>query len=223
MSPPVLTSPAAQYRQQKKRQSIGGQRKPASIEEEPRDGAGSTKCDDDSESSVRVVVRKRPASEHEVDCVRCEAPLVLAMEPKKKVDLTSYTHIHKFCFDDSFDSFDTTGALYERSMGGLINNFWRGGTSTCFCFGQTASGKTHTLFGSCGGSGVGDAHPDSAGMYILAARDIFYRLKEGRGGGILSDEHQLEPGWHLRIDVSMYEIYGQKVRDLLQIDSRKKR
>jgi kinesin family protein 2/24 len=123
----------------------------------------------------------------------------------------SYTHTHKFYFDESFDGFDSTSDLYQRSVGSLIENFWSGGTSTCFCFGQTASGKTHTLFGSCGGSGSGDSHPDSAGMYVLAARDVFSRVGASNDNNLESKTKES----HLYVEVSMFEIYGQKVRDLL--------
>ena len=113
-----------------------------------------------------------------------------------------------------------------------MDNFYGGGASTCFCFGQTASGKTFTLFGaeggqfqqsealagsssssssSSGGSGGGVADgltgpkidgldPELDGLYVLAAQEAFRRLggAEARAQG-------------LRLTLSMFEIYGQKV------------
>jgi len=51
----------------------------------------------------------------------------------------------------TFSQADTTGEIYTRGCAALVANFFTGGTSTCFCFGQTASGKTFTLFGAEGG------------------------------------------------------------------------
>jgi hypothetical protein len=68
-----------------------------------------------------------------------------------QVDLTKYEHMHKFVFDSSFGEFDSTLDLFEGSVRDLLDNFIAGGSSTCFCFGQTASGKTFTLFGAGGG------------------------------------------------------------------------
>lgn len=72
-------------------------------------------------------------------------------------------------------------------------NSFNGGTSTCFCFGQTASGKTFTLFGaggglaqqdgdSGGGGGASDAEQDADtnGVYMMAATDMFQRLEEAQ-------------------------------------------
>jgi hypothetical protein len=98
----------------------------------------------------------------------------------------------------------------------LIDSTFDGGSSTCFCFGQTASGKTFTLFGAQGGlverGGVEDNGGDDfddcsrddgsfengSGVYMLAAKDMLNRLG---------------PRQVLRL--SMFEIYHRDVRDLL--------
>lgn len=82
-----LNSPLAQTRQQQKKRHFSAQKKHLSVDDDASIGIGG-KGSGDGESSVRVVVRKRPANDHEMDCIRCEAPMVFAMEPKKKVDLT---------------------------------------------------------------------------------------------------------------------------------------
>jgi hypothetical protein len=122
-----------------------------------------------------------------------------------KVDLTKYIKTHKFCYDDAFAEDESTGDLYHSQIQELVDNFFDNGTSTCFCFGQTASGKTFTLFGAGGGQVMSEEDIDqntyeSGGVYMLAAEDIFQRL--------LNDPN-------VCLSVSMFEIYGQKVRDLL--------
>ena len=158
------------------------------------------------DNRLRVVVRKRPASEDEEDVVEVVENQVQVREDKVKVDMTRYVQTHVFEYDDSFEEGDGTPDVYHRAVAELIENFFGGGTSTCFCFGQTASGKTFTLFGAGGGqteiaAGAADDEVAAAegGVYLLAARDVFARLA-GRPD--------------LELHMSMFEIYGQKVRDL---------
>ena len=70
-----------------------------------------------------------------------------------------------------------------------------------FCFGQTASGKTFTLFGHCG---TGEDLVRAEGLYVIAARRIFDTVEE-----------LMNEGFDMAVGVSMFEIYGQKVFDLL--------
>jgi len=164
--------------------------------------------------SVSVIVRKRPVSSGDEDVLLVEAPSVTVYERKVKVDLTKYVDEHSYDYDDSFSEVDSTRTLYDRSVHELIENVFGGGTSTAFCFGQTASGKTFTLFGASGGQTVqessdgSDGTDDAAergGVYLLAAREIF------------DQAHDLafSSGSDVTVALSMYEIKGQKLHDLL--------
>jgi len=156
--------------------------------------------------------------------------------PKVKVDLTKYVQHHRFGYDDTFGSEDVTHDLYARALTDLMDNFFGGGNSTCFCFGQTASGKTFTLFGAEGGSGqaTSNFHDDgienddmnssdqhhAAGLYLLAGQNAFQRLQfqelaASTAAGSAKSKPQPPAGHTLQLTVSMFEIYGQKVRDLL--------
>lgn len=73
------------------------------------------------------------------------------------------------------------------------------GKATCFAYGQTGAGKTHTMLGSS---------PRRPGLYALAVRDIFAHL---------STTHTLSP---LLVYVSFFEIYRGQLYDLL--DHRKR-
>ena len=72
------------------------------------------------------------------------------------------------------------------------------GKATCFAYGQTGAGKTHTMLGS----------PVRPGLYALAVRDIFAHL---------STTHMNSP---LLVYVSFFEIYCGQLYDLL--DHRKR-
>ena len=148
------------------------------------------KLDDDADGPViRCVVRKRPMSKSErrrkepdvIDCVSRRSLLV--HEPKQKVDLTNYTEVHRYSFDEVFDERVDTEEIYRHTAAPLVSSVFRGTNATCFAYGQTGSGKTYTMMGG-GGS--------SPGLYMLAAKDIF-RLQESSYP-------------HLQAYVSFYEV-----------------
>ncbi|ORC91247.1 putative MCAK-like kinesin [Trypanosoma theileri] len=145
-------------------------------------------------SRIVVAVRKRPLSSIEAqrnftdvmstnDCDE----LVLA-EPRQKVDLTKYTHTHRFFFDEVFAETSTNADVYRRTAAALIETVFEGGCATCFAYGQTGSGKTHTMLGT----------GTEPGLYALAAEDMFTRLDSS-----------------MELYVSFYEIYSGKLYDLL--------
>jgi hypothetical protein len=125
--------------------------------------------------------------------------IVQVAEPKQKVDLTRYTENHQFVFDHAFCELSRNEEVYQCATKPLVHFVVEGGMGTCFAFGQTGSGKTFTMLGA----------PESGqrGLYLLAADDMF-RLCEDHHDGI-------------GIFVSMMEIYGDEVFDLLSRDKRK--
>ena len=158
--------------------------------------------------NVRVIVRKRPLPEGQVDVIAVDGCNVIVSERKVKVDLTNYVHEQSFSYNNSFGENDSTQLLYDRCMKDLMTNVYAGGTSSTFCFGQTASGKTYTLFGAEGGQTRVDRDEDAAegGVYLLAAYEIFQRVQA---------ESKKDLGSNFVVALSMYEIKGQKVYDLL--------
>ncbi|XP_064153595.1 kinesin-like protein KIF24 [Anguilla rostrata] len=163
---------------------------------------------------IRVCVRKRPLSraeekrgEADVAVVR-NGESVRVHEQKEAVDLTQYVLQHEFYFDEVFSEACTNEDVYEKTAYPLIQHIFNGGKATCFAYGQTGAGKTHTMLGSS---------PRRPGLYALAARDIFARLAQaeqrpgpspGPGPGPLS------------VRVSFFEIYCGQLYDLL--DHRKR-
>ena len=174
---------------------------------------------------IKVVVRKRPMSRRELgakelDVIRIAARRTLQVhELKKKVDLTRFTEIHQFAFDEVFDETISNEDVYRHTAQPLIGTIFKGGNATCFAYGQTGSGKTHTMLGNLkDGNAVGAPDSGNAGLYVLAARDIFAMLRaweqrhdEGAGkSGVPKKGSQ-----RLAIVVSFFEIYGGKLFDLL--------
>jgi len=147
-----------------------------------------------------VCVRKRPLNDKEkakgeTDCAHTRGAHTFEVtEPRSKVDLTRYMCTHKFIFDAVFDEFMSNEEIYDKTCKPLVDFFFEGGNATCFAYGQTGSGKTYTMMGPEGGG------LEQNGLYVLAARDIFYELRQ-------------HP--ELMINVSFFEIYGGKFFDLL--------
>ena len=157
-------------------------------------------------SRIRVIVRKRPLSQYEKDLgikdtmvlhtngsSEAAARGLTLNEPRVKVDLTRYIEQHHFRFDQIFDESSSNQSVYESSAAPLIDRLFKSQFATCFAYGATGAGKTHTMMGT-------DNEP---GIYILAARSIFASL--------MRPEHNA-----LRLRVASYEIYGGKVFDLLR-------
>ena len=156
--------------------------------------------------AIRVVVRKRPLNRNERNrgdrdvLEALPGGQVLMHEPRTRVDLTRVVETSHFVFDDSFESGDSNETIYARTVKPLVNFAFEGGKASCFAYGQTGSGKTFTLMGANPENPV-DAKTN-AGLYVLAARDLFRTL-------------ELPPYVGLCCHLSCFEIYGGKLFDLL--------
>ena len=169
----------------------------------------------DYDMRIRVIVRKRPLSKSEasasgsLDVIHPldynEYGKVLVYQPKTRVDLTKEVETVPFAYDNVYDESSTNVQIYQRSLRNLIHPFFKGQWSTVFAYGQTGSGKTYTMMGSnMTGMNAGTAIHDTSnlGLYYLAALDIFDMVKR--------PEYS-----HLTVQVSLFEIYGGKLFDLL--------
>lgn len=151
-----------------------------------------------AKSRIVVAVRKRPLNSselergvHDVLVVPNESELELH-EPKVKVDMSRYTHCHRYRFDTVLSEEASNLEVFNRTARGLLDTVMEGGSATCFAYGQTGSGKTHTMLGN----------HEEPGVYTLAIQDLFQRLADMGA----------ERPW---LSISFYEIYGVKLYDLL--------
>ncbi|XP_062235930.1 uncharacterized protein LOC133932999 [Platichthys flesus] len=154
---------------------------------------------------ISVSVRKRPLTRAqsrrgEADVVTTSGgECVTVHESKEAVDLTQYILQHRFYFDQVFGEESSNEEVYQGTAYPLVQHMLNGGKATCFAYGQTGAGKTHTMLGSSAGG---------PGLYTLAVRDIFAHL---------SSSHMLAP---LLVYVTFFEIYCGQLYDLL--DHRKR-
>ena len=145
---------------------------------------------------------------------------VLLHENKQRVDSRGqFTALstHRFGFDNAFGPETSNDQIYRGAVQPLVAAAFGGGRSTVFAYGQTGSGKTFTMLGSEHGldgndrrraSCSGTHTPQQHGMYLLAARDVFAEI-----------QHPGSPHSDMIVAVSFFEIYGDRIFDLLaQVD-----
>lgn len=97
-------------------------------------------------SEFIVCVRKRPCF-GDKDVVTTTPTSVSVKSEKVKVNLDKYTEVKTFDFEKVYSDKDNTQQIYSENIlkhTELESNF------ICYTFGETGSGKTHTLFGPKG-------------------------------------------------------------------------
>lgn len=165
--------------------------------------------DEDGEDDlIRVIVRKRPFSADKPSDIDCIHPLeygyygkMLVYQPTTRVDLTKEINAVPFAYDGVFGEEYNNLQIYEKSVRNLIPVVLDGQHATVFAFGCTGSGKTHTMMGSAFTS-QRSAAEENMGLYYMAAVDLFNYLDESEYS-------------HLSVGVSLFEIYGGRLHDLL--------
>jgi len=80
----------------------------------------------------------------------------------------------------------------------IVKDVLDGYNGTIFAYGQTSSGKTHTMEGVLG-------DPDMQGIIPRIVQDIFNHI------------YQMDENLEFHIKVSYFEIYMDKIRDLLDV------
>jgi kinesin family protein 3/17 len=158
---------------------------------------------------VRVVVRCRPLNQREtaegrqriVDIDTGAASVALrppgGAAGGNGADSAAAAQQRAFTFDAAFDWTSTQAEVYENTAAAIVNSVLQGYNGTVFAYGQTGTGKTHTMDG--GGGGADGA---AAGIIPRAFDHIFGAI-EGSAGK------------HYLVRASFLEIYNEEVRDLL--------
>eukprot|EP00611_Tribonema_gayanum_P016098 TRINITY_DN2807_c0_g1_i3.p1 TRINITY_DN2807_c0_g1~~TRINITY_DN2807_c0_g1_i3.p1 ORF type:complete len:941 (+),score=253.71 TRINITY_DN2807_c0_g1_i3:17-2839(+) len=148
---------------------------------------------------VKVVVRCRPLlpqerAQEERHCVVADAQRNLV-----SIGTNLRSSIRCWDFDSVLDSSCTQQQCYEATVRPLVADCCAGYNVTAFAYGQTASGKTHTVFGSSIG--------EERGIAARVLEDLFdYVAREERDGGLAA----------VRITLTFIEIYREEVQDLLR-------
>uniref|UniRef100_A0AAR2J4P4 Kinesin-like protein n=1 Tax=Pygocentrus nattereri TaxID=42514 RepID=A0AAR2J4P4_PYGNA len=142
-----------------------------------------------AECNIKVLCRFRPLNQAEI--IRGDKFL-----PTFQGDDTVIGK--SFSFDRVFPTNTTQEQVYNTCAKQIVKDVLGGYNGTIFAYGQTSSGKTHTM--------EGNLHdPQQMGIIPRIAEDIFNH--------IFSMDENLE----FHIKVSYFEIYMEKIRDLLDV------
>ena len=160
--------------------------------------------------SVKVAVRVRPFNTREKDnnSICC-----IEMTENQTTIKDELGQPKTFTFDHSFWSHDCyieqeNGYLSPDSSGKytdqkivfdtlgkqILDNAWEGYHCCLFAYGQTGSGKSYSMVG----------YGANKGIVPISCEEIFKRIGENK-----------DPQIHYEVEVSMLEIYNEKVQDLL--------
>ena len=157
---------------------------------------------ENQKETVKVVIRCRPLSQKEMTAGH---EVVVKMNTNR-----GEVMVHKpasdeapkqFTFDMTFDWTLTQEMIYERCASGIIENVLEGYNGTIFAYGQTGTGKTHTMTGQ-------ENDPIQKGIMPRSFEDIFKRIE--------GDSEQTQ----FLIRASYLEIYNEEIRDLLSKNPR---
>lgn len=148
-----------------------------------------------SRQNVRVICRVRPTNAKELshggtDCVTITGSSLSVF------DGTQHTG---FTFDAIFDQKSLQADVFKDTANPLISDVLDGYNATIFAYGQTSSGKTHTMEG-----------PD---IYDTINKGIIPRSIEALFEAVVEADAAIE----FSIKVSYFEIYMERIRDLLDV------
>ncbi|KAM4606036.1 kinesin-1 heavy chain-like [Polymixia lowei] len=142
-------------------------------------------------TSIKVMCRFRPLNKSEV--ARGDKYI-----PKFQGDECVSITGKPYYFDRVFGSNTTQEQFYNAVAQKIVKDVLEGYNGTIFAYGQTSSGKTHTMEGSL-------HDPEMMGIIPRIVQDIFNYI------------YSMDENSEFHIKVSYFEIYLDKIRDLLDV------
>ncbi|XP_063149981.1 kinesin heavy chain isoform X1 [Candoia aspera] len=144
-----------------------------------------------NECSIKVLCRFRPLNQSEI--IRGDKFI-----PVFQGDDTVIIGGKPYVFDRVFPPNTTQEQVYHACAMQIVKDVLAGYNGTIFAYGQTSSGKTHTMEGK-----LHDAQ--LMGIIPRIAQDIFNHI------------YSMDENLEFHIKVSYFEIYLDKIRDLLDV------
>ncbi|XP_071481361.1 kinesin-like protein KIF14 [Diadema antillarum] len=149
--------------------------------------------------SVTVGVRVRPLNDREK--ADSDTKCVVTMNGNEVTVSSRYGQPAFFCYDHCFwsanktsASFASQEAVYKAIGRPLLTNAFEGYNTCLFAYGQTGSGKSYTIMGS----------PEERGVIPRFCKDLFRRVEDPQEAHV-----------SFKVEVSFFEIYNEKIHDLL--------
>ncbi|KAL4618018.1 kinesin heavy chain isoform X5 [Arapaima gigas] len=152
---------------------------------------GASTMADAAECGVRVMCRFRPLNDAEVS--RGDRFI-----PQFKEEDTVVVTGKPYIFDRVLPPNTSQEQVYNACAKQIVRDVLAGYNGTIFAYGQTSSGKTHTMEGKL-------HDPQMMGIIPRIAHDIFDHI------------YSMDENLEFHIKVSYFEIYLDKIRDLLDV------
>uniref|UniRef100_A0A452I8M5 Kinesin-like protein n=1 Tax=Gopherus agassizii TaxID=38772 RepID=A0A452I8M5_9SAUR len=146
---------------------------------------------DPAECNIKVMCRFRPLNDSEV--MRGDK-YIAKFQGEDTVVIASKPYV----FDHVFQSSTSQEQVYNDCAKKIVKDVLEGYNGTIFAYGQTSSGKTHTMEGTL-------HDPDGMGIIPRIVQDIFNYI------------YSMDENLEFHIKVSYFEIYLDKIRDLLDV------
>lgn len=148
-------------------------------------------------TSVQVVVRMRPLNDREKK--GNTLPVVTASTEKKEVVVIKGAGNRQqrttYNFDNVLGTLSSQEEVFQQTIAPVISDVLGGFECTMFAYGQTGTGKTHTMEGDL-------SNAENQGVIPRAAQAIF---------DLLSDSRYRDA----EVTASYLEIYNEELSDLL--------
>ncbi|XP_014903063.1 kinesin heavy chain isoform 5A isoform X1 [Poecilia latipinna] len=148
-------------------------------------------ADSNAECNIKVLCRFRPLNQSEI--IRGDK-FIPIFQGEDTVIFGGKSYV----YDQVFPTNTTQEQVYNACAKQIVRDVLGGYNGTIFAYGQTSSGKTHTMEGKL-------HDPQAMGIIPRIAQDIFEH--------IFAMDENLE----FHIKVSYFEIYMEKIRDLLDV------
>ncbi|KAG8514165.1 Kinesin heavy chain isoform 5A, partial [Galemys pyrenaicus] len=160
-------------------------------QEVPQFAPATRMAETNNECSIKVLCRFRPLNQAEIlrgdkfiPIFQGDDSVVIGGKP--------------YVFDRVFPPNTTQEQVYHACAMQIVKDVLAGYNGTIFAYGQTSSGKTHTMEGKL-------HDPQLMGIIPRIARDIFNHI------------YSMDENLEFHIKVSYFEIYLDKIRDLLDV------
>ncbi|XP_076168433.1 kinesin heavy chain isoform X1 [Ptiloglossa arizonensis] len=147
-----------------------------------------------AEDSIKVVCRFRPLNDSEE---KAGSKFIVKFPSGGEENCISIGG-KVYLFDKVFKPNATQDKVYNEAARSIVTDVLAGYNGTIFAYGQTSSGKTHTMEGVIGDS-------NKQGIIPRIVNDIFNHI------------YGMEENLEFHIKVSYFEIYMDKIRDLLDV------
>jgi len=159
---------------------------------EEKDNPQGPQAEPSKEDSIKVICRFRPLNDTEEKT----GSKIIIKFPSGSDDQCVSIGGKVYMFDKVLKPNVTQTQVYDATAKNIVKDVLCGYNGTIFAYGQTSSGKTHTMEGV-----IND--PTMQGIIPRIVNDIFNHI------------YSMEENLEFHIKVSYFEIYLDKIRDLL--------